>query len=170
MPAKRQRLDGLDGCCKVYGSSSNEKLFMDFTSADIMFVCGEEKFPAHKAILSKESKYFHDMFKKCKQTKRYIVKLPRTTPAAFKVFLAIFYLQRADICTAHLKEVNYLSTKYLVSKHRLYYFKIPLEQDSPQHILKLNDNHHLKRFFLNCRILPTTLTWPTCAPDFMLLQ
>lgn len=87
--------------------------YLDEKTSDVYFICGPKKVrvPAHKSILSKASDAFDGMFYGPIAEKG-DVKLPKTSPDAFKDFLQFCYLDEVNLSLEHIVEIMDLTNKY----------------------------------------------------------
>lgn len=93
---------------KVFGG-----IYLDEKTADIHFICGAERIPAHKCILSKSSPYFDAMFygpnaNECDKD------FSQWSPEAFREFLKLCYLDEVVISPNNIIEVMKLAHQSLM--------------------------------------------------------
>ncbi|XP_055306142.1 BTB/POZ domain-containing protein 6-B-like [Sitodiplosis mosellana] len=95
-----------------------EKLYLDTRTADVFFVFGKDgnvKIPAHKNILSANSKLFDVMFYGPRKQEGDIP-IDKSTPEAFKEFLQFFYLGTVKLTNVNAVHVMNLGKQYLVDE------------------------------------------------------
>lgn len=96
-----------------FASKIFRRQYLDEKTADVYFICGrkQERVAAHKSVLSKASDAFDRMFYG-PMAEENDVKLPETTPDAFKDFLQFCYLDEVNLNLEHIVEVMDLTNKY----------------------------------------------------------
>lgn len=116
---KRKRVDASSSSNGQGPSKSGYALkiirrqYLDEKTADVFFICGPAnvRVPAHKSVLSKASDAFDGMFYGPIAEKG-DVKLPKTSPDAFKDFLQFCYLDEIDLNLEHIVGIMDLTNKY----------------------------------------------------------
>lgn len=117
--SKRKRVDAGAMDDEAVASKSGfalkifRKQYLDEKTADVNFICGaqRERVPAHKSILSKASDAFDKMFYG-PMAEEGDVKLPDTSPEAFKDFLQFCYLDEVNLNLDNIVEIMDLTNKY----------------------------------------------------------
>lgn len=96
-------------------SESGKLLYRDVETADVYFLVGETKIPAHKNLLAAASDVFKRMFyRPLKETDN--VRIDGVNETAFKEFLQFFYIENVKLTAEHIGDVMDLGHKYNVAK------------------------------------------------------
>lgn len=96
-------------------SESGKLLYLDVETADVYFLVGETKIPAHKNLLAAASDVFKRMFYgPLKETEN--VRIDGVNETAFKEFLQFFYIENVKLTAEHIGDVMDLGHKYNVAK------------------------------------------------------
>lgn len=96
-------------------SKGNKRNYLNDQFADVFFFFETEgkKLPAHKTVLSKNSKVFEKLFLDSSDRKG-VIKIVNFTSESFKEFLQFFYLKKVKLTSANVLEVMNLGRTFAV--------------------------------------------------------
>lgn len=96
-------------------TESGKLLYLDAETADVCFLIGETKIPAHKNLLAAASDVFKRMFYgPLRETDN--VRIDGVNGTAFKEFLQFFYIENVKLTIENIADVMDLGHKYNVTK------------------------------------------------------
>lgn len=95
-----------------------ESLFLNSDEADVVFVCEEEKIPAHKFVLERKNLVFQTVFFRSFEE----IKITDVYADAMREFLQFFYLRKIVLTRRNIGDVIYLCLKYIMPECLEYCF------------------------------------------------
>lgn len=91
----------------------SQDLYLSPISADVWFVFGEERVPAHQFILAKSSEYYTTQFKWLPDNGEVNMSNSKVTVNSFKDFLQFYYRQKVNFTSSNIKDITNLAHQYL---------------------------------------------------------